>query len=102
VTDVMQYFPLLSMLVSLLTGPIVLGAVSAIHERKTNQLLREAIREAQAEASKTYATKLELFELRAEIRSALAKIDGVAVSVDRVHEALIRFEGRIDSAMARE
>ena len=99
----MDYLPLISLIVSILTGPVVIAAVVAMHKSSTSDLIEKALEKERAITEKAiaaerdrngevYALKHEVSEMKGHVMQLVANTNALDTKLDRMQELLLSLQ----------
>lgn len=94
----MDWIPIVSLIVSIITGPIVVAAVGAMHKNSTRDLIVESLKEHADKIEKdmlrererngeVYALKAEVAEMKGYVMQVVATLSRVETKLDKIDEA---------------
>lgn len=84
-----SWMPIVSLVVSVLSGPIVLAAVSAVHERNTARLINDALEKERERSKELFALKHEVSEMKGHVMQLVANSAAVDGKLERISELLL-------------
>ena len=82
-----QWFPLISLIWSMLSGPVIFLAVSAIHEQKTTKLIKTALAEERERAKDLFALKHEMSEMKGYVMQLVTTLPRFEEKLDEIAKA---------------